>query len=119
VIKGTLSNNRSIVVTLPGGAYKFSDGAVATVIPSDEKRAANGQIYVFFLKAKLPVSVFKGYVLASETQGLFGLTNGVVDPADTVVDDPVVVKYAGMSAPAFLREIHQAVVRIPGGGIIP
>ncbi len=117
---GTSPSNRSILVSLPGGAYRFADGAIAAVLPVGEKAAEDGHVYVFFLKAKLPVSVYNGYLLASETQGLFALTNGVVDPADAVVNDPVVVKYHGMRAADFLREIHKAIPPItPGGGIIP
>ena len=119
-IKGNLPVGQSIVVSLPGGAFRFPDGALVAVVPVDEKSPQDRQIYVFFLKAKLPVAVFSGYLLASETQGLFGLTNGIVDPADTVGADPIVVKYHGMRAPDFLREIHKAIPPvIPGGGIIP
>jgi len=125
LLKGTLPTNpllktsvRSILVSLPGGGYKFPDGAVAAVLSMGAKDAQDGQIYVFFLKAKPAVSVYNGYLLTSETQGLFALTNGLVDPADTVLSDPVVLKYRGMSARDFLREIHK-VIPPPGGGIIP
>jgi hypothetical protein len=111
VIKGDVPSGKSIVVSLPGGAYRFSDGTFAALMPANYKQAEDGGTYVFFLKKKKIGSVFKGHMLASETQGLFALKEGKVEPADSVRSDPVVVKYRGMGAANFLAQIHMAVPR--------
>lgn len=111
VIKGDVAGARSIVVTLPGGSHRFSDGTYAMVEPMGTRRAENRGIYVFFLKTPKPNSPFKGYVLASETQGMFALTGGRVEPSDMSADNPVVRNYRQMPAAEFLREIHKAVPR--------
>ena len=109
VIKGDLAD-RSIVISVPGGAQRFPDGTYAALMPVNYKQAEDGRTYVFFLKKKSG-SVFKGHMLASETQGLFALKDGKVEPADSVRSDPVVVKYRGMGAASFLAQIHMAVPR--------
>jgi len=114
VIKGELPvGSRSIVVSLPGGGHRFPDGTYAMVSPLGQKEAQDNGVYVFFLKAKTKKKdpAFKGHLLASETQGLFALTNGKVEPADLAADDPIVVKYRDMDVPSFLSEIHKAVPR--------
>ena len=75
------------------------------------KQPQDGGIYVLFLKSRQPNSPYKGQRLVSESQGLFALTDGVVEPADLAADDPVNVKYRKISAASFLREIHKAVPR--------
>ncbi len=111
VIKGDLPDGGSIVVSLPGGAYQFPDGTLVAVMPIGQREAEDQRIYIFFLKAKKQNSVFQGYLLASETQGLFGLIDGHVEPTDSVAADPVVVKYRGRSAAEFLGQVHKAVPR--------
>lgn len=113
VIKGDLpAGTRSMLITLPGGSHRFADGSWVTVKPIGYKEAEDSGLYVFFLKAKKKDdTTFKGHLLASETQGLFALNNGKVEPADLSPDDPVVVKYRGMDASEFLAQIHKAAPR--------
>jgi hypothetical protein len=111
VIKGDLPSGQSIVVSMPGGAQRFRDGSVAAVIPTGVRRAEKGGTYFFFLRAKRGKSAFKGYLLASATQGLFALKEGRIEPADRVASDPVVAKYQGMSLGDFLRQVHMAAPR--------
>lgn|SRR2546421_5966289 len=106
VIKGNVKMGSSIVVSLPGGAYKFPDGSVAFVMPTGYQQAEDRGLYVFFLKEK--GSLYQGHTPTSETQALFDLTSGKVQPADLVASDPIVSKYREMSVPAFLAEIHKA-----------
>jgi hypothetical protein len=111
VLKGDVPNGRSILISVPGGAYRFPDRTYAALIPANFKQAEDGRTYVFFLKARKNDSSFKGHMLVSETQGLFELKDGKVEPADSVQSDPVVVKYGGMRAASFLTQIHLAVPR--------
>ena len=111
VIKGNVAGGESIFISVPGGAYKFSDGTYAALIPANYREAEDGATYVFFLTKKKPNSVFKGHTLASETQGMFAFRDGRVDPADLVVSDPVVMKYRGLGAAAFLQQVRMAVPR--------
>lgn len=111
VIKGDLPNKSAIVVSLAGGSHRFPDGTFVTVMPVGEKQIEDGQLCVFFLKAKKPNSPFKGYLLTSETQGAFALINGQVEPSDSYSKHPVVAKYRGMQGGEFLRNIHKAVPR--------
>ena len=111
VIKGDLGGARSILVTVPGGTYRFPDGTFATVKPLGEREVEDRQTCVFFLRSKKVKGVFNGYLLVSETQGLFSLANGNTEPVSTFTDHPVVVKYRGMGAAEFLKEIHKAVPR--------
>ena len=107
VIKGDLSTGKVITVSLPGGIYKFPDGTLANVLPRGYKKPEDHTTYVFFLKNK--GAIYQGHQLASETQGLFALKDGKVEPADLVRDHPVVMKYKGMGIANFLGEIHKAV----------
>jgi hypothetical protein len=109
VIKGDLPSRTSVTVSVPGGSYRFPDKTHAVVIPTSYQRPEDLRIYVFFLNKKGPDS--KGYDLASESQGLFDVTSGKVQPADQVKEHPVVMKYREMDAPGFLSEIHRAVPR--------
>ncbi|HEX8282832.1 MAG TPA: hypothetical protein VF588_05735 [Pyrinomonadaceae bacterium] len=111
VVKGDIPNGRSIVVTLPGGSHRFPDGTYAIVEPVGNRPARDSGIYVFFLKAQKKNSPFKGYLLASEMQGMFELTGGKVETSDASADNPIVRNYRQMSAPDFLKEIHKAVPR--------
>lgn len=111
VIKGDLTKGRSVLITLPGGTHRFPDGIYAAIMPNGYKSPEDGGTYVFFLKSREKDSVFNGYRLISESQGLFALTNGTVEPADLVKDDPVHLKYREMGAGAFLQQIHRAVPR--------
>jgi len=111
VIKGDVAAGKDMVISLPGGAYKFPDGTFAYVMAAHYKPAEKGGIYIFFLKTKKKLSGIKGYQLSSATQGLFGFKNGQVEPADQFATDPIVVRYRGMSAAAFLAEVHKAVPR--------
>jgi hypothetical protein len=110
VVKGDVPKDQPLLVSLPGGAYRFSDGMLVDVIPRDYQPPQNQQTYTFFLKKKKGNQV-KGYMLTSETQGMFAFKQGQVEPADTVKDDPIVVKYHGMGAADFLRELHKAAPR--------
>ncbi|HYW72034.1 MAG TPA: hypothetical protein VE961_13430 [Pyrinomonadaceae bacterium] len=110
VIKGdvTLAGNRSIIVSLPGGVYTFPDGAYVSVRAVGWQSAEDKGLYVFFLRKKNKNSPYKGFQLASETQGLFALKDGMVQPASLVGTDPLVVKHKGTDAAAFLKEVHKA-----------
>ncbi|HLG17504.1 MAG TPA: hypothetical protein VJH03_23875 [Blastocatellia bacterium] len=107
VIKGDIQPGLGIAVSVPGGSYRFPDGVYVYVRPRDYLDAKDGKLYVFFLRAK--GSLTKGHQVAGGVQGLFELTDGGVQPADLVADDPVVVKYKGKKGADFLAEIHRAV----------
>jgi hypothetical protein len=109
VIKGDVPARASLTISVPGGSYRFPDKSAAVVIPINFRKPENRGIYAFFLKQKATDS--KAYELASESQGIFDLTSGQVQPADLVMDHPVVMKYREMHAAAFLAEIHKAVPR--------
>ena len=96
----------------------FPDKTFIMVVPLGIQPIEKQGTYVFFLKA--PKGVNKGvnssanskhHLLASETQGVFGLANGKVRPSSLAKDDPVAVKYQEMGAADFLRELHRAVPR--------
>jgi hypothetical protein len=111
VIKGDLPNGHPLLVSLPGGAYRFDDDTYAYAMPVGYQPPQKGGTYIFFLRGKTNGSAFKGYQLASATQALFAVNNGLVEPADLVATDPLVSKYKGMTAPDFLQQIHKAVPR--------
>ncbi|HEY8186307.1 MAG TPA: hypothetical protein VIF64_09575 [Pyrinomonadaceae bacterium] len=111
VIKGDVPNGHPLLVSLPGGAYRFDDDTYAYVMPIGYQPPQKGGMYIFFLNAKSKSSAFKGYTLVSGTQGLFALKDRLVEPADLLATDPVVSRYKGMTAEAFLQQIHKAVPR--------
>jgi len=111
VIKGNLAKGTAVLFSLPGGTHRFPDKTYAAMVPVGYKQPEDGGIYVLFLKSRQANSPYKGQRLVSESQGLFALTNGVVEPADLAADDPVNVKYRKMGAALFLSEIHKAVPR--------
>ena len=111
VIKGNLARGTAVLLSLPGGTHRFPDKTFATMVPVGFKQPQDGGIYVLFLKSRQANSPYKGQRLVSESQGLFALTDGAVEPADLAADDPVNVKYRKMGAALFLREIHKAVPR--------
>lgn len=110
VIKGDVPARASLTISVPGGSYRFPDKSAAVVIPLNFKKPENRGIYAFFLKEKAPDSK-AAYELTSESQSIFDLTSGQVQPADLAMDHPVVTKYREMRAAAFLAEIHKAVPR--------
>lgn len=111
VIKGDLAKGTAVFLSLPGGTHRFPDKTYAAMMPVGFRQPADGGTYVLFLKSRQPNSPYKGRRLVSESQGLFALTNGAVEPGDLAADDPVNIKYRKMGAASFLREIHKAVPR--------
>jgi hypothetical protein len=109
VIKGDVQTGRSILVSLPGGSYKYPDGTYVTMMPVGYNETEDGKIYVFFLRKK--GAFYKGHQPTAEAQGQFELTGDKVQPADLIETDPVVAKYRGMKTSAFLAEIHRAAPR--------
>ena len=110
VLKGDAPVGESTLISIPGGARKFADGSFAALLPANFKAAEDGRIYVFFLEdKKKKASPYLGHMLVSETQGLFEIRDGKVEPADSVDSDPVVQKYRGMGAANFLAQIRLAV----------
>lgn len=103
VVKGGLAPGTTIVVSLPGGGYKFPDGSFVSARAKDYRQAENGKLYVFFLDAE-----GGGYRLAGGTQGLFRLAeDGKVEPASTSRHDGLAA-YKGAGAAAFLKELRAA-----------
>ncbi|HEU4388834.1 MAG TPA: hypothetical protein VFV34_13615 [Blastocatellia bacterium] len=111
VIRGDLRPGSAITVTLPGGSYRFSDGGFVLVDPAGYRQAKNGKLYAFFLK---PPGERKSFEPVSQTQALFELTTGKVEPADLVRTTPLVSKYKGKDVPEFLADIQRAVGRVNG-----
>ena len=111
VIKGNLAKGTAVLFSLPGGTHRFPDKTYAAMVPVGYKQPQDGGIYVLFLKSRQANSPYKGLRLVSESQGLFALRDGVVEPADVAGDDPVTVKYRKMGAASFLGEIHRAIPR--------
>jgi len=106
VIKGNLRGGSTIVVSLPGGSQRFDDGTYIFLSPRKYTMAQDNRTYVFFLKNK--GTTYAGHELSGGIQGQFDITNGKVEAADQL-DDPVVVKYQGMTIGTFLAQIHSAV----------
>jgi hypothetical protein len=111
VVKGNLARGTAVLFSLPGGTHRFPDKTFAAMMPIGFKRPEKDGIYVLFLKSRPSSSPYKGRRLVSESQGIFALTDGLVEPADLTADDPVNMKYRKMAAARFLRELHQAVPR--------
>lgn len=105
VRKGDLAGTRSIIISSPGGAYKFPDGTRAAVVPTGYKELEDGVIYALFLKAR---GNGANYRLVSESQGAFALKPQGLEPADLDTTRPI-MKYRGLTPVAFLRELHKAV----------
>jgi hypothetical protein len=111
VFKGDVPNGKSILISLPGGSYKFPDGTHVHVMPVGFTQAEDGASYVFFLKDNSTdgkKSIYKGHRLASEIQGLFALKEGKVAPASAGASDPFATKYQGMETRTFLQQLHVA-----------
>jgi hypothetical protein len=110
VFKGDLPNGQSILISLPGGSYKFPDGTHVSVMPNGFKQAEDGTSYVFFLKDKPKngkAAIYKGHRLVSEVQGLFALKDGKIEPASASPSDPIAKKYQGTDPKAFLARLHE------------
>lgn len=105
VRKGDLQNGRSIIVSVPGGAYKFPDGTRAAVVANGYKELEDGVIYAMFLKT---LGNGKNYRLVSESQGAFALKAQGVDPTDVDLTSPT-IKHRGSTPVQFLRELQKAV----------
>lgn len=111
VIKGELPKSTAVLVSVAGGTHRFDDGSYVAMMPVGYKPIKDGGFYVFFLKSKQKRSIFKGFRLVSETQGVFALTNERVEAADLESTDPIAVKYRSMKPGAFLQHIHRAAPR--------
>src|SRR5258707_1218698 len=101
-----------MIISLPGGSYRYPDGTHVYVAPVGFKQAEDGNSYVFFLKDNLKdskSSIYKGRRLVSEVQGLFALKDGKVEPASAGPSDPIALKYQGMDTGSFLGRLHAAI----------
>lgn len=116
VLKGKSPTGRSLVISVPGGAHRFDDGAYAIVEPLDQRPPEDRGIYIFFLKAPASGEESKPLQLASDAQGLVGLTGGRAAPSSLKANDPFVSKYGQMGAVDFLKELHKAIPRKQAGG---
>ena len=115
VFKGEVKNGSSMIVSLPGGSYKFDDGTRVHVMPIGYKQAVDGASYVFFLRENFKEakqgksSIHKRHRLSSEIQGLFALQDTKVEPAYADLSDPIAQKYQGMDAMTFLQQLRKVV----------
>ncbi|GEM_PF-2470622 len=108
VIKGNVKKDEMILLSSPGGFYRFfePDGAVDVMVRvKGYKHPLNGRTYVFFLDHP---KADRGYVLTGGPQGQYDITDGVVHPANQRVKDPLVAKYLDKDVTSFLEEIRSA-----------
>lgn len=112
VMAGDIAPGSTILVSLPGGGYRFPDDTYAYIHVEGFKQAEDGKLYVFFLRKKGPL--YKGYELEGGVQGLFEITSGRVEPADLFRVDPIVIKYRGKEAREFLAEIRRSLPKKGG-----
>ncbi|HEV7683971.1 MAG TPA: hypothetical protein VGO68_17705 [Pyrinomonadaceae bacterium] len=110
VVKGD-PGGPSLVITVPGGAYRFDDGSYAIVEPIGQRQPENQNISVFFLKSPGAGEQANRLRLSSEVQGIIDLTGGKTEPSSAGPSDPFVARYKELSAVDFLRELHKAVPR--------
>jgi hypothetical protein len=113
VLKGD-APGRSLVMTVPGGAYRFEDGTYAVVEPLGLQPPVDQNLYVFFLKNAEGEG--RGITLASETQGFFDLSERGSKASSLANGNPMARKYGDMSAADFLAELHRAVPRKTNDG---
>lgn len=111
VLKGNLTANEKISLSLPGGIVVFEDGTSAEVKTPDEERIENGKTYLLFLSPKKGAT--DGFVATGGAQGLFELPpdkSGVKPKGHRV--DPV-QKYKNRPTDKFVEEIREAVRKYP------
>jgi hypothetical protein len=111
VLKGNLTPNEKVNLSLPGGTLVFEDGTSAEIKTPDEERIENGKTYLLFLSPKKGTA--DGFVATGGAQGLFELPpdkSGVKPKGHRV--DPV-QKYKNRPADKFLEEIREAVRKHP------
>jgi hypothetical protein len=107
-IKGNVKKDETILVSSPGGFYRFfeTDGPVDVMVRmKGYAHPLNGRTYVFFLDHP---KLDRGYDLTGGPQGQYDITDGVVHPANQWMKDPLVVKYLDKDVTSFLEEIRNA-----------
>jgi hypothetical protein len=110
-LKGGLTPNEIMSVSLPGGKIVFEDGTSAEIKTPDLEGMENGSTYVLFISPK--VTALGALTLTGGAQGLFELSNDKqgVRPHGHRVDS--VQKHKGQSIEGFLGEIETAVKKYP------
>lgn len=111
VLKGNLTPNEKVNLSLPGGVVVFEDGTSAEIKTPDSERMENGRTYILFLSPKKGTA--DSFVMTGGAQGLFELPadKSGVKPKGHRVD--LVQKYKNQPAEEFLEEIRAAIRKYP------
>jgi len=110
-LKGALTSDQLVTISLPGGKVVFADGTSATINTPDIEGMVEGRTYVFFLSPH--ATPLGALTLTADGQGLFELSGdgqGVKRHGDKVDS---VQKHKGETIEAFRREIETAVQKYP------
>jgi hypothetical protein len=117
VLQGSARAGDVIVISVPGGTFMFSDGAVATQYAQEYHPLQKNGTYALFLRdsaVKVPGG-HKAHRLATGIQAQFQLDwlDSTVWPAVRLPQDPLWVRYGGKPIANFLRDLHGACDTVP------
>lgn len=107
VLKGNLTPEEKVNVSLSGGIIVFEDGTSAEIKTPDSERIEKGKTYILFISAEKDTP--DSFLTTGGAQGLFELPtdeSGVQPKGHRV--DPV-QKYKNRTASEFLEEIRVAI----------
>jgi hypothetical protein len=111
VVKGTVRAGSVLYVAVPGGSFRFTDGAKVHQVTNGYLRPRPGHQYVLFLRPLVAAAGAKAdYELALAAQGQFELDRSVdkVRPANTDRHSSLAKRYTNMKVAPFLAELHRA-----------
>ncbi|MEW6131447.1 MAG: hypothetical protein AB1757_30745 [Acidobacteriota bacterium] len=117
VLKGALSNDRIVEVSLPGGYLSFNNDTHAEVrVTGGFRKLLDGRQYVLFLDDTIENGVF---LSTGEAQGLFELRkDNRILPADMRPEHPLVKTYKESKGEDFLKAIREAVKKESAGSSV-
>ncbi|OFW07491.1 MAG: hypothetical protein A3H96_07070 [Acidobacteria bacterium RIFCSPLOWO2_02_FULL_67_36] len=115
-VRGPVAAGALITVTMPGGSYRFPDGAIVHQPRPGYRPIRDRARYLLFLRESRPRTIVRGtvaYELALGPQGQFELDfeKDAVTPAAGERSHPLASRYGGLRIRQLLTELHAAVPR--------
>jgi hypothetical protein len=111
-LKGTVTPNHVLTVTVIGGKLIFEDGTTAEIRTPDLGPINAGKTYIFFLRERQNAST-DNFGLTGGGQGLFEIaSDSTIEPQGEKVDTVQNHKHA--TATSFVEEIKIAISKYPG-----
>ena len=114
LLKGEIKQDKTIVVTLPGGLIYFEEGTSAELKTPSFEHPHIGRAYTLFLMQEAAVpSVF---FLTGGPQGMFDIEDRAGVRSHGSLEDPAAVETKGTNRESFLKNVRELARKWPTPG---